>query len=194
MQRDLYPYIFRVNLEQDNDLSRENRGIEKEYERYSTSASLIRWENHSRTLCSSRVHHTLSVTHGQFSRMYSNTVYYLRPRLYIYICTHESERTPRRGEQGLTAGGLGTRFARAQLRLGKHPQHSLNARIVCVYCGRGRGKCIGRGTYTPYCNSPRINAEIASRRRKIRNGSCYFFDNFSYLCRKLPILRSRVAL
>lgn len=91
MQGDLYLYTFRVNLEQDNDLSRENRGIEKEYERYSTSASLIRWENYSRTLSSSRVHHTLSVTHGQFSRMYSNTVYYLRPRLYIYMYTRERE-------------------------------------------------------------------------------------------------------
>lgn len=151
----------------------EIRGIEKEYERYSTSASLIRWENYSRTLSSSRVHHTLSVTHGQFSRMYSNTPCIICVLGCIYICTHESERTPRRGEQGLTAGGLGTRFARAQLRLGKHPQHSSNARIVRVYCGRGRGKCIGGGACTPCCNSRRINAEIASRRRKIRNrGSC----------------------
>lgn len=110
--------------------------------------------------------------------------------------TRESERTPRRGEQGLTAGGLGTRFARAQLRLGKHPQHSLNARIVCVYCGRGRGKCIGRGAYTPYCNSPRINAEIASRRRKIRNESCYFFDNFSCVvsCPCSPFPRCKIPL
>lgn len=55
-------------------------------------------------------------------------MYYLRPRLYIrtYECLD--------GEQGLTADGLGTPFARAQPRLGKHPQHSLNARIVCVYC------------------------------------------------------------
>lgn len=138
--------------------------------------------------------HSLGYPRPVFSHVLEHRVLSASSVVYIYICTHESERTPRRGEQGLTAGGLGTRFARAQLRLGKHPQHSLNARIVCVYCGRGRGKCIDRGTYTPYCNSPRINAEIASRRRKIRNGSCYFFDNFSYLCRKLPILRSRVAL
>lgn len=106
-------------------------------------------EKAARTLSSSRVHHTLSVTHGQFSRVHSNTVYYLRPRLYIrtYECLD--------GEQGLTADGLGTPFARAQPRLGKHPQHSLNARIVCVYCTEyEQFNYTSRGAR--YCNSPRM--------------------------------------
>lgn len=103
----------------------------------------------ARTLSSSRVHHTLSVTHGQFSRVHSNTVYYLRPRLYIrtYECLD--------GEQGLTADGLGTPFARAQPRLGKHPQHSSNARIVCIYCTEHEQfKYTGKGAR--YCNSSRM--------------------------------------
>lgn len=74
-------------------------------------------------------------------------MYYLRPRLYIrtYECLD--------GEQGLTADGLGTPFARAQPRLGKHPQHSLNARIVCVYTARNmNSSSISTKVHDIFCN------------------------------------------
>lgn len=53
--------------------------------------------------------------------------------IYVLGCiyVHTSERLD--GEQSLTADGLGTPFARAQPRLGKHLQHSLNVRILCIY-------------------------------------------------------------
>lgn len=80
------------------------------------------------------------------------------------------ERTRLDGEQGLTADGLGTPFARAQPRLGKHPQNSLYARIcLCIYCTTHE-RCIDGEREREMLRSrnrhfflSRINAEIVTR-------------------------------
>jgi len=85
------------------------------------------------------------------------------------ICVHTSERLD--GEQGLTTDGLGTPFARAQPRLGKHLQHSFNVRIVCIYCTSYK-RYISKDTW--YRNFPRIYAKIAPL--KSRNNIVYSFN------------------